>query len=126
MGASLSEVRSILLADGLAQRGLLKGVTVGNLDNLISELQFLQRTSEAELNGTAISNDDYWHMFYWGGVLEQFTLAASDRTDPMDRDLSDQKAALIADVATGLAPDSSLVALEEAIGQPTLIYCWKG
>jgi hypothetical protein len=109
--------------DGLAQRGLLSTLTGKNLDNLISELQFLQRISEAELNGQEISNDDYWHMYYWGGVLEQFTLAAADLEPGVDRPiLEDQKAALIADVATGLAPDGSLLALEEAIGQPTILY----
>ncbi len=109
--------------DGLIQRGLLSDLTRGNLENLISELGFLQRMSEAEMNGTQISDDDCWHMYYWGGVLEQFTLAAADMEPGVDRPiLEDQKAALIADVATGLAPDGSLVALEEAIGQPTIIY----
>jgi hypothetical protein len=109
--------------DGLAQRELLSDLTRGNLENLISELGFLQRISEAELNSSEISEDDYWHMYYWGGVLEQFTLAAADLEPGVDRPiLEDQKAALIADVATGLAPDGSLLALEEAIGQPTYIY----
>jgi hypothetical protein len=109
--------------DGLAQRGLLSTLTGNNLDNLISELQFLQRISEAELNSQEISDDDYWHMYYWGGTLEQFTLAAADLEPGVDRPiLEDQKAALIADVATGLAPDGSLLALEEAIGQPTILY----
>jgi hypothetical protein len=109
--------------DGLAQRNLLSDLTGENLDNLISELQFLQRISEAELNGQEISAEDYWHMYYWGGVLEQFTLAAADSEPGVDRPiLEDQKAALIADVATGLAPDGTLVAMEEAIGQPTILY----
>jgi hypothetical protein len=109
--------------DGLAQRGLLSDVTRGNLENLVSELEFLQRISEAELNGTPISDDDYWHMYFWGGILEQFTLAAADKDSDVGRPiLEDQKAALVADVATGLAPDGSLLALEEAIGQPTLTY----
>jgi hypothetical protein len=109
--------------DGLEQRGLLSDLTRGNLENLISELGFLQRISEAEMNGTEISEDDYWHMYYWGGVLEQFTLAAADMDPDVDRPiLEDQKAALIADVATGLTPENELVALEEAIGQPTIIY----
>ncbi|MBN2117966.1 MAG: DUF3160 domain-containing protein [Anaerolineales bacterium] len=109
--------------DGLEQRGLLSDLTRGNLENLISELGFLQRISEAEMNGTEISEDDYWHMYYWGGVLEQFTLAAADMDPNVDRPiLEDQKAALIADVATGLTPENELVALEEAIGQPTIIY----
>jgi hypothetical protein len=114
---------AIMTKDGLEQRGLLSDLTRGNLENLISELGFLQRISEAELNGTEISDDDYWHMYYWGGILEQFTLAAADLEEGVTQPrLEDQKAALIADVATGLAPDGSLVALEEAIGQPTFIY----
>jgi hypothetical protein len=59
---------------------------------------------------------------YWGGTLEQFTLAAADTTGSDSRDLSDQKAALVADVATGTNDLQTLVALEEADGQPTLIY----
>jgi hypothetical protein len=109
--------------DGLEQRGLLSDLTRGNLENLISELEFLQRMSEAELSGAEISDEDYWHMYYWGGILEQFTLAAADLEEGVTQPrLEDQKAALIADVATGLAPDGSLVALEEAVGQPTFIY----
>jgi hypothetical protein len=113
---------AVMTRDGLSQRGLLSERTGGNLENLISELRYLQSMSEAELNGTPISAEDYWHMLYWGGVLEQFTLAAADTTDGMSRDLSDQKAALVADVASGIAADGSVVALEEAIGQPTVIY----
>lgn len=40
----------------------------------------------------------------------------------MYRDLSDQKAALIADVATGMDENGVLSALEEAIGQPSKIF----
>jgi hypothetical protein len=109
--------------EGLEQRGLLSDLTRSNLENLISELEFLQRISESELSGAEISDDDYWHMYYWGGVLEQFTLAAADMDPDVDRPiLEDQKAALIADVATGLSSENDLVALEEAIGQPTVIY----
>lgn len=109
--------------DGLQQRSLFSDVTKGNLENLISELQFLQHISEAEMNGAEITTDDYWHMFHWGGTLEMFTLAAAD-TDPGGGRpiLEDQKAALVADVATGIATDGSLAALEEAIGQPTTIF----
>ncbi len=114
---------ALMTRTGLADRNILSDQTASNLDNLISELQFLQKMAESELNGTPISNDDYWHMLYYGGILEQFVLASADTTDPMDRDLSDQKAALIADVATGLSTDGNgLAALEEAVGQPTVIY----
>ena len=106
---------------GLDQRGLLSDLTRANLSNLVEELTFLQSISEQEMAGSPISDDDYWHMLYWGGTLEQFTLAAADTTGNDMRDLSDQKAALIADVATGIG-DEGLVALEEAIGAPARIF----
>lgn len=108
--------------DGLEARGLLSDLARANLGNLIEELTFLKDIAERELAGEAISDDEYLHMLYWGGVLEQFTLAAADTTGDMDRDLSDQKAALVADVATGLDESGALAALEEAIGQPTEIF----
>ncbi len=108
---------------GLQSRGLLSELIQANLGNLISELQFLKDVSERELAGEPISDDDYWHIFYWGGVLEQFTLAAADIEGEGNRPtLEDQKAALVADVATGTNDLMSLVVLEEAIGQPTEIY----
>ena len=108
--------------DGLQSRNLLSDLTHGNLDNLISQLKFLQDISQRELSGGTITNDEYWQIQYWGGTLEQFTLKAADTTGNDSRDLSDQKAALVADVATGTNDLQTLVALEEADGQPTLIY----
>lgn len=108
--------------DGLQSRNLLSDLTRTNLENLISELQFLKDISERELSGGAITKDEYLHMLYWGGTLEQFTLAAADSTGDYSRDLSDQKAALVADVATGADPSGDLMALEEGDGQPTKIY----
>jgi hypothetical protein len=108
--------------DGLQSRSLLTDTTRSNLENLIEELVFLQDIAERELAGEPVSDEEYWHIEYWGGVLEQFTLAAADTTDGMDRDLSDQKAALVADVATGTNDLMNLVVLEEGVGQPTFIY----
>ena len=108
--------------DGLQNRGLLSDLTGSNLENLISELTFLKDISERELAGESITAEEYWHIQYWGGILEDFTLAAADTTGGMDRDLSDQKAALVADVATGTNDLDTLVALEEGVGQPTTIY----
>jgi hypothetical protein len=108
--------------DGLQSRNLLSDLTRANLENLISELTFLKNISERELAGEAITDDEYWHIQYWGGTLEQFTLAAADTTGNASRDLSDQKSALVADVATGTDTNGSLSALEEAVGQPTMIY----
>jgi hypothetical protein len=107
---------------GLENRGLATPLISHNLENLIEELKFLQMASEKELAGQALSDDDYWHIQWYGGMLEQFTLAAADTDDEMSRDLADQKAALIADVATGLNIEGDLAVLEEAIGQPTKIY----
>ncbi len=66
--------------DGLQSRNLLSDLTRGNLDNLISELKFLQDISQRELSGGTITDDEYWHIQYWGGTLEQFTLKAADTT----------------------------------------------
>ena len=108
--------------DGLQSRTLLSDLTKTNLENLISQLTFLKDISERELSGGAITDDEYWQIQYWGGTLEDFTLAAADTTGNMDRDLSDQKAALVADVATGTNDLQTLVVLEEGDGQPTPIY----
>jgi hypothetical protein len=108
--------------DGLQSRSLLSDLTSGNLENLISELTFLKDISERELAGEPITDDEYWHIQFWGGILEEFTLKAADTTGRDDRDLSDQKAALVADVATGIDAEGNLLALEEGVGQPTFIF----
>ena len=78
--------------------------------------------AEKELAGEELTEDEYWHIFYYGGILEQFAVAAADSDEGEGRvDISDMKAPLVADVATGLAPDGSLVALTEAIGEPVPI-----
>jgi hypothetical protein len=114
---------AMMTKSGLKNRNILSTTTGGNLDNLIDLLAFLQSASERELAGQALTDDEYWRIQYFGGELESFTLAAADREgDTGFRDLSDQKAALIADVATGLDSQGNLAVLEEGIGQPTLIY----
>lgn len=103
---------------GLDERGLLDETTRGNLDNLIDELQFLLTIVQSELNGTTISDDDYWRIQYYGGWMEAMTIAAAD--PPADGEgrnyLEDQKSALVADVASGYG-----FALEEGVGYPTAI-----
>ena len=111
--------------DGLQSRNLLSTTTQANLENLMDLLDFMKNVSEQELAGNTLSDENYWRIQYFGGELEALTLAASDcaETDPsMCRDLSDQKAAIVADVATGINPDGSLSVLEEGVGQPTLMY----
>jgi hypothetical protein len=105
--------------DGLESRDLLDEVTRGNLDNLIEQLDFLLKAAQAELNGEELTEEDYWRIQYFGGWLEAMTIAASDPADAAmgGGDLSDQKSALVADVATGIGR-----VLEEGVGYPTLIY----
>jgi hypothetical protein len=112
---SLSE----MTYNGLDARGLLSENTRNNLENLIEQLTFLQSAAERELTGQALSDDDYWHIQYFGGALESMTIAASDCDGEAwaCRDLQDQKAALVADIATGIGR-----VLEEGVGQPTKIY----
>jgi hypothetical protein len=111
--------------DGLEARGLLEDVIRTNLDNLIDMLSFLKTVSEKELAGQTLSEDEYSRIRWFGGELEAFSIAAADCSDTSGagcRDLEDQKAALVADIATGFSPDfPGLAALEEAIGQPTVI-----
>lgn len=103
---------------GLEERGLLDETTQGNLDNLIDELQFLLTMVQSELNGTNISDDDYWRIHYYGGWLEAMTIAAADppEDDYGHNYLEDQKSALVADVASGFGS-----ALEQGVGYPTEI-----
>ena len=105
--------------NGLESRAILDDVTRGNLDNLIEELVFLLEVSQDELNGVALTEEQYWRIEYFGGWLESMTIAASDPADPEmgGGDLSDQKSALVADVATGMGR-----VLEEGVGYPTKIY----
>jgi hypothetical protein len=104
---------------GLDSRGLLDDVTRGNLGNLIEQLEFLLNAAQMELNGMGLSEEDYWRIQYFGGWLEAMTIAAADPADEAmgSGDLSDQKSALVADVATGIGR-----VLEEGVGYPTLIY----
>jgi hypothetical protein len=111
--------------DGLESRNLLSDQTRANLENLIDLIQFLEKSAESELAGQPLSDDDYYRIQYIGGELEALTLAASDCDEAdlsMCRNLEDQRAALVADVATGLGPDGALAALEEGEGQPAEIY----
>jgi hypothetical protein len=104
---------------GLVSRNILSDTTKGNLDNLIDELTFLVDISQKEMNNTAITDDEYWQIQYYGGWLESLTIAAAD-TDSADQGrsyLEDQKSAVVADVATGIGR-----VLEEGVGYPTLIY----
>jgi hypothetical protein len=109
--------------DGLNARNLTTVWSKNVFENLISELTFLQTASEKELAGEKLTADEYWHIFYYGGVLEQFAVASVDVDGEGRVDMSNVKAALVADVASGPSPDGAgVVALTEAEGQPMPVY----
>jgi hypothetical protein len=122
--ARLKSLAEMTLA-GLADRNLLDEDMLANLENLIDLLGFLKDTSEKLLWGQELTEEDYFRINFFGGELESLTIAAADCEGETweCRDLQDQQAALIADIATGISSETQgLVALEEAIGQPTPIY----
>ncbi|HEX8221125.1 MAG TPA: DUF3160 domain-containing protein [Chloroflexia bacterium] len=114
--------------DGLLARGLLEKPadefaqseynTLNDLYNLAMDLKHI---SEKELQGQALTEDEYALIQYYGGRLEGITMAASDADENgQGGDLNDQDAALVADVATG-GPGGDL-ALEEGTGRIMEIY----
>jgi hypothetical protein len=106
--------------DGLSSRNLTTQWSDTTFKNLISELTFLQSAAEKELAGEKLTTEEYWHIVYYGGVLEQFAVASADTDEGIGRvDISDMKAPLVADVASGPAADGTgIVALTEAVGEP--------
>lgn len=103
--------------NGLDARGLVIQ-SRGALEQLIDLLAFLQGIAEKELAGEALTDDDYWRIKFFGGELEFMITSAADTEEGDGHSvLEDQKAALVADVATGIGR-----VLEEAVGQPTKIY----
>ncbi len=113
---------------GLEQRGLLDEQMATNLVNLVDLLDFLKTVSEKELFQEPLTEDEYFRINYYGGEIEFLTYAAADCESEgasmgSCRDLEDQKAALVADIATGLSDQGpGLYVLEEAIGEPAPMY----
>jgi hypothetical protein len=111
--------------DGLLSRGLLEKsedkfakTDYNALNDLESLALDLKRISEKELEGTALTNEEYQLIQYYGGRLENITLAAADPDEGEGRGtINDQDAAVVADVATGM--DS---ALEEGTGRIMELY----
>jgi hypothetical protein len=118
---------ALMTKSGLESRGLLdseSSTTGTNLDNLVDLLAFLQATAEKELSGQPLDEETCRRIQYFGGELENLTLAAADKAEDSYsyKDLSDQKAALVADIAGGITKEGNPVSLEEGVGQPTYIY----
>ena len=110
--------------DGLEARGLLDGSetmweTRDNLDRLKLLLTQLAGIAEKELAGTPLTQEEQDVILYYGGLLENLTIAAADKDEVEGRAfVEDEEAAVIADVAT----DPNGLVLEEAVGRIFEIY----
>lgn len=110
--------------DGLDSRGLLTELDKASLETLEMLAESLQTMAEKELRGEPLTEDEYHLIRFYGGQLENLTMAAadSDVEDPnAPRYMEEEpQAAVIADVATDPAPPSSV--LEEGVGRINPIY----
>ncbi len=110
--------------EGMASRGLLNELDLDSLDTLESLVRSLQTMAEKELRGEPLTEDEYHTIRFYGGQIENLTMAAAD-TDMEDPSAprfmeEEPQAAVIADVATDPAPPASV--LEEAVGRINPIY----
>jgi hypothetical protein len=113
-----------MTSDGLGSRGLLDDLDATSLDTLHTLATSLQTMAEKELRGEPLTEDEYATIRFYGGQLEDLTMAAAD-TDTGDASArrymeEEPQAAVIADVATNPAPPP--MALEEGVGRVNLIY----
>lgn len=110
---------------GLDSRGLLSELDKSSLDTLETLARSLQTMAEKELRGEPLTEDEYTTIRFYGGQLENLTMAAadSDMEDPYAVRSMDEEpqAAVIADVATNPASEPPS-ALEEAVGRINPIY----
>lgn len=110
--------------DGLGSRGLLNELDATSLDTLEGLATSLQTMAEKELRGEPLTEDEYSTIRFYGGELENLTMAAadSDMEDPTARRFMEEEpqAAVVADVATNPAPPGTV--LEEAVGRVNLIF----
>lgn len=100
---------------GLKTYGLLTESIGQNLASLEDMAGFLERVARLELTGKKPNRDDYDRIHYYGGWLEELTLASADSEggEGMSTFNEDQQAAVVADIAT----DPNGRALEQATGR---------
>ncbi len=109
--------------DGLVQRGLLseQDKMKGSLDSLLNLTSQLKAISEKELSNQPLTDDEYNAILFYGGAIENLTIAAADSEAGEAASYLDQiDAALVADIATG--GNDNVRVLEVAIGHPNEIY----
>jgi len=109
--------------EGLDGRGLLSDLDGQSLQRLEDLARYLQAIAEKELRGEPLTEEEYQVIRFYGGDLENLTMAAadSDMEDVLGPRFMDEEpqAAVIADVATN--PGTQLI-LEEAVGRINEIH----
>ena len=109
---------------GLESRGLLDELDRQSLDTLENLASSLQVMAEKELRGEPLTEEEYTQIRFYGGELENLTMAAADTDmeDPNARRFLEEEpqAAVIADVATNPNPPATV--LEEGVGRVNPIY----
>ena len=109
--------------EGLDSRGLLSELDSSSLQRLEYLVRSFQVMAEKELRGEPLTEEEYRIIRFYGGEVEELTMAAAD-TDVEDpfapRHMDEEpQAAVIADVATD--PEPELV-LEVAVGRINEIH----
>lgn len=118
---------------GLQERGLVgaSGEVAMTVDSLAALEQLalsLKAMAEKELAGQPLSEQEYEAIRYYGGTLEQFVFAASDKYEGpggVPSGEEEPQAAVIADVATDPDPQcggAPPVVLEVGVGRISAIY----
>lgn len=107
--------------EGLDSRGLLNDLDRSSLKRLLVLAQSFQAMAEKELAGTALTQEEYDLIRFYGGDLEHLVMASAD-TDNEDqfapRFMDEQpQAAVVADVATDPGAADGPVVREEGVGR---------
>ncbi len=106
----------VMMKSGLGQRSLLTEATSSRLDALHDFLRSMQEISIKELSGQSLNETEIHIIKNSGDTLEYIASRPAD--DPITSD-TDEKMAVIADVHTD---PNTLSVLEEAVGNPMIIY----
>ncbi|MFW9962752.1 MAG: DUF3160 domain-containing protein [Candidatus Sifarchaeia archaeon] len=107
-----------MMIEGLAIRNIMSERLLSKLSQLHTFLLDLKRISEKELSGQLLTADEVYLIKNSGLYLEQIS-SISDFEDLTSA--ADERMAVIADVHTYPDPENPVV-LEEAVGNPMLIY----
>jgi hypothetical protein len=118
--------------DGLSKRGLLVEQDEASLQRLDELARSFQAMAEKELRGEPLTDEEFETIRYYGGALEQLTMAAAD-TPGEEQGVGGQtmpeeepQAAVIADVATDPDPDGdgapNPIVLELGVGRIDRLY----